>query len=201
MNPQTPRLFGLPKIHKPGIPIRPVVSGINSPTSKLAYKLNILFRSYTAFKPTYSIRNSSDLIEKIQDIKLQSTNKLVSFDVKNLFTSVPVKESMNIAESIIKEANIGDNQTQDFMNCLKLCTGQDFFKFDGIFFRQVTGLAMGSPLSPLLSDIYKDNLEKQIMDSSLLCEPSWKNIKFLFNKSLFLKAVEGTTTNLLRIWG
>jgi hypothetical protein len=34
-----PRLYGLPKIHKPGVPLRPIVSTIGSPTYRLAQHL------------------------------------------------------------------------------------------------------------------------------------------------------------------
>ena len=40
---KTPRLYGLPKVHKPGIPLRPIVSFISSPTYQLSKHLaNIL---------------------------------------------------------------------------------------------------------------------------------------------------------------
>ncbi|KAG8239602.1 hypothetical protein J437_LFUL018654 [Ladona fulva] len=40
--PAPPRLYGLPKIHKEGAPLRPIVSAINSPTYNLAKVLSSL---------------------------------------------------------------------------------------------------------------------------------------------------------------
>ena len=38
-----PRFYGLPKIPKPGIPLRPIVSFVNSPTSAISgYPARIL---------------------------------------------------------------------------------------------------------------------------------------------------------------
>jgi len=68
MNPLAPRLYGLPKLHKPNVTIRPVVSHFTAPCHKLAYKLNSLFRNYTSFKPSYTVTNSYELCEKIKNV-------------------------------------------------------------------------------------------------------------------------------------
>jgi len=60
MNPQAPRLYGLPKIHKEGSPMRPVVSFISSPTYKLAKYLDTWFKSVSNFHPPFS-KNSVEL--------------------------------------------------------------------------------------------------------------------------------------------
>ncbi|KAG8237480.1 hypothetical protein J437_LFUL015699 [Ladona fulva] len=63
--PPSPRFYGLPKLHKQGHPIRPVVSGISSPAHKLAFKLNNVIRDTTGFSPKYGIKNSLDLANKL----------------------------------------------------------------------------------------------------------------------------------------
>ena len=40
---QIPRLYGLPKVHKSGIPLRPIVSFINSPTYQLSNTFQIFY--------------------------------------------------------------------------------------------------------------------------------------------------------------
>jgi hypothetical protein len=46
-----PRLYGLPKIHKPGVPLRPIVSTIGSPTYCLAQYLARLLSGHTGHSP------------------------------------------------------------------------------------------------------------------------------------------------------
>lgn len=85
MNAQTPLLYGLPKIHKIDIPIRPVVSYTNSPAHKLASRLNDVIISSTNFTSKYATRNCLELTNRLKDIKLPNISLLVSFDIKNLF--------------------------------------------------------------------------------------------------------------------
>ena len=44
---QTPRFYGLPKIHKPALPIRPIVSYTNSPLYQLSRYIADILRPYT----------------------------------------------------------------------------------------------------------------------------------------------------------
>lgn len=66
-NPQIPRLYGLMKLQKShdlnNIPIRPVVSNINTPVQLLAKHLNCYLKNLLQFKPKYTIKNSNELIE------------------------------------------------------------------------------------------------------------------------------------------
>ena len=88
-----PRFYGLPKIHKPGAPLRPIVSNIGSPTYKLAKHLASHIQPFIGSGPSY-IKNSSHFVNLIQDLTLAETDLLVSFDVVSLFTNVPVDESI-----------------------------------------------------------------------------------------------------------
>ncbi|KAK5645193.1 hypothetical protein RI129_006493 [Pyrocoelia pectoralis] len=89
MNPRPPLLYGLPKIHKPNVPIRPVVSFLNTPASKLTSWLNNLLKTHITLSPNLAIKNSLDLTTKLNSITLPKEFSMVSFDVTNLFPSIP----------------------------------------------------------------------------------------------------------------
>jgi hypothetical protein len=73
--------------------LRAIVSGIGSPCHNLArYLLNII--SPLAGKSNSHINNSMDFIEQVKGVKMERDVKIVSFDVVNLFTSVPRTEDM-----------------------------------------------------------------------------------------------------------
>jgi len=56
-----PRMYGLPKIHKEGIPLRPIVSNIGAPTYQLAKHLSGLLRQLTG-KSAHHVKNSFHFI-------------------------------------------------------------------------------------------------------------------------------------------
>lgn len=82
-NPLTPRIYGLPKIHKEGAPLRPIVNTIGGPTyllaKFLAFKLKPLVRRMESF-----IKDSASFINELKGIKLDPEYILVSFDVVSL---------------------------------------------------------------------------------------------------------------------
>jgi hypothetical protein len=173
MNPQCPRLYGLPKVHKDSMPCRPVVSFYTAPTYKLAKHANNLFYSMLKFNPPYTVKNSLELIDKIQHTKVNSNNILVSFDVVSLFTSVPVNELKVALNSHIDTLNINPVVKSDLVNLLNLCIDQNYFSFNNKIYTQQDGLSMGSPLSPVLADFFMSYLEAKI---SML--PLFKKIIF-----------------------
>ena len=70
IKPSAPKLRALPKIHKPNIPIRPLVNFRNAPTYKLAKFLERTIKQNIKLNPDYSIRNNQDLISKIDKVNI-----------------------------------------------------------------------------------------------------------------------------------
>ena len=92
-----PRIYGLAKIHKQNTPLRPIVSTIGSPTYQLAKYLTKLLPPHLG-NTEHFIKDSTHFINKIQEIKLNPEDILVSFDVVSLFTKVPLRDTLNIIE-------------------------------------------------------------------------------------------------------
>lgn len=89
-----PHIYGLPKIHKEGYPLRIIVSSINSPCQKLARFLLDIIKPVGG-KGNSHIINSQDFVQKVRNIKVENWEILASFDVCNLFPSVPKLEALN----------------------------------------------------------------------------------------------------------
>jgi hypothetical protein len=92
---------------------------------------------------------------------------VVSFNVTNLFTSIPVPEVLRIAEEKLRRSNVEPLFLPQFLNLMKVCVEQNYFLLNGDFFKQPQGLAMGSPLSSLLADLVMDDLENSLFNSNL----------------------------------
>ena len=74
------RFYGLPKIHKANCPMRPIVSACGTSTYNLAKYLTKILKVYIGHSSSF-VKDSKDLTDKLQSIKLQDNEELVSFDV------------------------------------------------------------------------------------------------------------------------
>ena len=66
----SPKFYGLPKIHKEGMPLRPIVSSIGAVTYSTSKEISRILRPLVGKSP-YHIQNSQDFIQQIQGIQLQ----------------------------------------------------------------------------------------------------------------------------------
>ena len=88
-NPLRARFYGLPKIHKPNNPLRPIVSFGRSPTYNLAsFYNNVILKNITP--PISQVENSFDFIEKVKKTKIPPSYKIISLDAVSLFTNVQI---------------------------------------------------------------------------------------------------------------
>ena len=95
----TPRFYGLPKIPKASVPLRSIVSFINSPTYNLLKFLSRILSSLLVNR--YSVRNSKEFVDYVQNFTISESEILVSFDVVRLFTSVPVDKALNLVLELL----------------------------------------------------------------------------------------------------
>ena len=51
-----------------------------------------------------------------------------------------------------------------------------FFSYQGKFYEQTSGVAMGSPLSPIVADLFMENFKKRALDSYPLKPTRWKRL-------------------------
>ena len=80
-----PQLSDLPKIHKDGVPMRPIVSAIGSPCYNLAKELARILTPL-AGRNGYSEKNSTSFVQTVQESSGTDVDCLVIFNVTNLFT-------------------------------------------------------------------------------------------------------------------
>ena len=154
---QPPRFYGLPKIHKPSVPLRPIVSCIGSPSYQLSkYIASII--SPLAGKTSSHVLNSKHFAETMRDVTIGEDESLVSFDVTSLFTNVPIGEAVEIIRDRLREDEDLVERTplspDRIAELLSLCLKSTYFSYGGEFYEQREGAAMGSPVSAVVANLY-----------------------------------------------
>ena len=150
-------IYSLPKIHKLNINkdnLSPpsIVSSIGTYNYNLSKFLTNLLAP--VFPTTNCTKDSFTFCEEIK--KVRDTNKfLISYDVCSLFTSIPLKETIDIAVDLLFEHNPNFKITNNELRKLfDFATSGTHFLFDGSFYDQIDGVAMGSPLGPVLVNLF-----------------------------------------------
>ena len=157
--PKPARIYGLPKMHKDREPnstppFRPMISSIGT------YNHN-LCRLLTPHIPTdYSATDTFTFVQNIQSLST-SRKFIVSFDVESLFTNIPLEECIDLAVNYISEGNPDIKLNKSELRSLfTTATAQTHFIFNGPFYDQINGVAMGSPLAPVLANLFMGHHEK-----------------------------------------
>ena len=165
INPTLPYFYGLPKTHKDGIPLRPIVSNKSSFMYKISKWLaNLLSPFLGTFSPSH-IKHSEDFICKFNNSNIPTQNiKLLSLDVESLFTKVPINDVLTFLSDKLQPYEdhfpVGLGKT---IELIKLCVTNNVFSFNGSYYKQKFGCSMGNPLSPLLANIYMEYFETVLL--------------------------------------
>ena len=95
-----PKFYGLPKIHKTGNPLRPIVSSWGSVTYGVAKVLSKVIKPLVGKSP-HHIQSTGDFVTMAKRFTLPVGECLSSYDVTSLFISVPISPTLVIIKDLL----------------------------------------------------------------------------------------------------
>ncbi|XP_073192929.1 F-box/LRR-repeat protein 4 isoform X2 [Lepidochelys kempii] len=103
LEPQPGVFYLLPKIHKPGNPGCPIISGIRTLTAGLSGYVDSLLRPYATSTPSY-LQDTTDFLRKLQSIgDLPENTILATMHVEALYTNIPHKDGLQAIRNTIPD--------------------------------------------------------------------------------------------------
>ena len=160
-------LYGNPKVHKPVInntpKFRPILSAINTPGYNLAKFLIPILEPLTHNE--YTVKDSFSFAREITTY--DSSLFMASLDVESLFTNIPLKETLNNCINDLHNKNFynGKLNKTELFHLLETGTSESSFIFDYLLYKQIDGVAMGSPLGPTLANAFLCHYEKEWLEN------------------------------------
>ena len=99
----------------------------------------------------YCAKDSFSFCKEVQEVS--SSNKfMILYDICSLFTSISLKETIDIAVNLIFEEYPDLKITrQELKKLFEFETSGTHFLFVGNYYDQIDGVAMGPPLGPVLA--------------------------------------------------
>ena len=158
-SPKTPTLKLPPKVHKEGHPGRPLVSSIDSPTSKISEYVDFHLQPFTKTIKSH-IKDTNHFLNELQKIpEAQSKDcYLVTLDVRSLYTNIPNDEGINVIKNLLQRNQ--SKLTTVITAFLWLILTLNNFIFNGTNYLQSSGVAMGTKCAVIYANLFLSHFEE-----------------------------------------
>ena len=167
----------LPKIHKDPLnpPGRPVVSGSGGPTEKISQLVDHFIGQIVLLSQSY-IRDSTHLINIHNGFTVLPEMLLCTLDITSLYTNIPPDEGIQSTKEMLAIHKPPDSLPHNcyIIELLELVLTDNHFEFNGRYYHQLSGTAMGTKLSPSYANIFMTEFEEKYVYTYPLQPKLWK---------------------------
>ena len=163
-HPRTSKFYMLPKIHKPGNPGRPLVSACNCPTSNISAYLDSVLAPLVKQLPTY-VKDSSHALQILESFSFTGSHRyLLTMDIKSLYTVIPNNDGLQALKYHLDLRPEQQPPTHTLVRLAELVLNLNCFDFDGNYYQQVGGVAMGTKMGPNYACLFVGYVEGKMFE-------------------------------------
>ena len=162
--PKQPSFYLLPKIHKAQNPGRPIVSAVSCPTEHLSQYLDTLLQPIVHKLPSF-LKDTNDTLTMLENFKSNppfSPSILYTMDVCSLYTSIPHQDGLQALKFFLDKRVVKIPPTDILLRLAELVLTMNSFEFNGEYFHQISGVAMGTKMGPSYACLFMGHLESSI---------------------------------------
>ena len=171
-DPIPPRMYGVVKAHKPekNYPMRIVVSTIGTPSYKTSENVVRIIQP-TLNKNETRLKNSRTFADTAKTWPIHAEEVQVSYDVVNLYPSVPTKEATGIIIQILSKDKELKNRTQlklsDIKTLIELCLSKCYFLWEGNIYLLKNSAPIGLALMVVIAEAFLQYHENNAINAAL----------------------------------
>ncbi|UYV76705.1 hypothetical protein LAZ67_14001831 [Cordylochernes scorpioides] len=187
-------IYDLPKIHKPNVPLRPIVAFYHSPTAPLSKFISTFLKPIIKQQNSpFFISNTTTFIDELLKYQPQPNKIMISFDVESLYPSLPHQLILSSTEEFLRENKVDQIVVRKITKLIALCLETNILTYDSKTDEQIKGSPMGSSLSTSVAEIVMRRIDNWI--TSLF--PSDIVLWHRYIDDIFCICPENQTRNIL----
>jgi hypothetical protein len=163
-------LYYLPKAHKVGTPLRPIIAGLKHPTVKISRFLDNLLRPlFDTISAATTVTSGFELLKRLNEWtahRLNHETVLCTMDVEDLYTMIPQSEGVLSLKKMLDHLNMKQVEGLNIETVIRLSRfvmRNNYFSYGNRFYHQIRGGAMGSPLTLTIANCYMFFFERDIV--------------------------------------
>ena len=200
-------LYYLPKAHKLGTPLRPIISSLKHPTTKISKYLDDLLRPlFNKMAQQTTVESGFELLKQLHiwsEHNFQKETLFCTIDVTDLYTMIPQVEgvlSLKKMLDYLKLKQVDGLNVETIIRLSRFVMQNNYFSYNNRFYHQIRGGAMGSPLTLTMANCYmfffEQSIRRQINNSNGLYLRYIDDIFLVINwpKRHLLKEIERWNT-------
>ena len=159
IKPAPPKLNIHIKTHKHKQPIRPAINNTQAPAYKLAKHMNKKLQQLLNLPNTYNTKNTQEIAEDLRSIRIKETNRVITLDINDLYVNLPINGILNATKHWLQMNNNEGTTITQILNVTKTILEQNYFQYNEAIFKTKKGIAMGSPISGTMAEVYLQYVE------------------------------------------
>jgi len=126
---------------------------MKAPTYKIIEHLVTILNKHLTLNNHCTVDYSKNLATNLTHLKIKENHKLITYNIQDLYDNIPIKETLEIIQSMLSECN-NTQETEQIITLTKLVLSQNYFTFQNKIYESQEGLPFGSPISNLIAEIF-----------------------------------------------
>lgn len=182
-----PNFYGIPKLHKDPIKLRPIISSINWVTTDLAKWLDIKLQPLLQ-QVTWVVPNSMEIVNRLEqfpNIHYNRDVKLVTADVISLYTRINLDEAYGVLYEFFVSYELFEctpSSARMIVDLTKSVMENNYFMYGKNYYKQICGTAMGCNMAPVFANLFVAAYEWKFIAKQPIEQP---NVYFRYLDDVF----------------
>ncbi len=161
---RTAWFYHLPKIHRPDVPSRPIVSSCGAPTERILEFVDYHLRPLVVATSSY-LKDTTDFLMKLETLgELPPGCILMTLDEKSLYTNTPHDEGIEACRKALERRPHGP-PTAYLTRMMEQILTLNNFSFNGEHYLQLNGTAIGTRMAPSYANLFMARGKATELDS------------------------------------